>query len=283
MKNGESITFSYTGNVQAYTVESSGFYKIEVWGAQGDANGGYAVGYKKLRKNQILYIAVGGQGERKSPYTTGGAYTNAGGWNGGGYGQNAGNSENTTTYRYGGGGGGATHIALVDGTLASIGYDSFVNQGNGLIVAGGGGGNAADMYRGTSYAGGSGGGTNGGNAQGGAGGTQTTGNGFGQGGNAPRIYRGGGGGGLYGGYAGYDDAPRCAGGGGSGYVGGVPSIEYKGETYAPSMSNGQRSGNGQAKLTKIGGATVYYGELECSVVLGETEIDDIYLGDKELG
>ena len=291
MRTGESVTFSYTGNIQTYEVESSGLYEIEVWGGQGGggAGGGYAKGYKRLKRGTTLYIGVGGQGEASNPWTTHGAYTNAGGFNGGGSGRNAGwydpDEDNYwTSYRGGYGGGGATHIALVDGVLSTIGYSDFVNNGKGIIIAGGGGGSANDQYRGTSYSGGSGGGTDGGGNSGGTpGASQSSGNAFGQGQNAPSQYRGGGGGGFYGGYAGSGDAPKVAGTGGSGWIGGVPSVEYKGETYAPSMSNGIRTGNGQAKLTKIGGAVVYYGELECTVALGETEIDDIYLGDVELG
>ena len=284
MDNGETRTYSYTGSVQTFTVPNKGIYKLEVWGAAGDAAGGYSVGYKQLTKGTVLYIVVGGAGETKSPYTTGGAYTNSGGYNGGGYGQNAGNSDNTTTYRYGGGGGGATHIALVTGTLSSIGKTSFVDEGNGLIVAGGGGGSAADMYRGTSYGGGSGGGTSGNSGgSGGAGGTQSSGYAFGQGGNAPRTYRGGGGGGFYGGYAGTDDAPKVAGGGGSGWIGGVPEFTDAGITYSPSTTNGQRSGNGQAVITLVKKSSVVkLGTLDCDVYLGSNQVDSVYIGSIEI-
>lgn len=57
----------------------------------------------------------------------------------------------------------------------------------------------------------------------------------------------GGDGGYYGGNVGY-----VCGGGGSGWLGGVPSITYKGTTYNSSTSNGVNSGNGKAKISYIG-------------------------------
>lgn len=241
--------FGYTGGVQSYTVPADGVYKLEVWGAQGGKSGGYggySYGYKRLSAGNTIYVVVGGYG---------GKY---GGYNGGGNSTTGGCSDCA------GGGGGATHIATTNrGTLSS--YNSYRSEV--LIVAGGGGGTSE-----SGIAGGTGGGTNGGDAKGGCswsssgyytkGATQTEGgydteygfNGsFGQGGNAEpngagKYYGGGGGGGWYGGGGGQLARGSCwerAGSGGSGYTGGVTSWNGSG----PSMSNGQQSGNGKAKIT----------------------------------
>ena len=282
-------SFAYTGGMQSVVIPHTALYKLEVWGASGGgigenpnikgggANGGYSIGYVKLHKGQTVYICVGGAGGQGGCHWQGSApkYTVAGGYNGGGDAHWDGGSygESRLTYpTYGGwgGGGGATHIALVSGTIASIGKTSFVDNGNGLIVAGGGAGHFEILDAGFA-SGGAGGGTNGG-----AGGTcHTSGDstpissygGTQSGGYAFGLGIGGGGGGLYGGgysssggyhgYVQYDDYDRrgqgfgIASGGGSGYVGGVPTITYHGKIYAPTMYVGSTSGNGKAKITLI--------------------------------
>lgn len=70
----QATNFSYTGNVQSFTVPTTGIYKLEVWGAQGGGvsgdfpdnqtsysggTGGYVVGYKVLTAGDILYICIG--------------------------------------------------------------------------------------------------------------------------------------------------------------------------------------------------------------------------------
>lgn len=291
MKKGESITFDYTGNIQTWTVPGTAIYKLEVWGGEGggkNGQGGYSVGYKQLSGGTVLYIAVGGKGGDGSPFVIGSGY-NPGGFNGGGSGKNGiYDPEQFDTYQFGGGGGGATHIATVTGTLSDIGYQDFVVNGKGFIVAGGGGGGTT-VYSGSSpsYGGGTGGGTNGGANQGGtaSGGGQTGGGSgvFGIGSNGSTDMRGGGGGGLFGGASGTASGSRSSGGGGSGYIGGVPSFVKSGITYSPSTTNGLRTGNGQAIITKVTGANVYYGDISCEVYLGETQIDSIYLGEKDVG
>ena len=260
-------TFSYTGNIQSYSIPCSGTYKLEVYGAQGGAteikaglNGGYSVGNRVFNKDTMIYVGVGGQGGTGHPRTT--VTLVLGGFNGGGNGASA-NITSGTGY-YGGGGGGATHIALVDGTIAAIGYASAVTNGNLLIVAGGAGATGALYgWPGPSYAfshigyyGGTGGGTTGGNGEGattyrGTGGTQTAGGTstyggsgtFGQGAiNGGSNYGGGGGGGLYGGGGRYASGGA---GGGSGYL--SPTL-ISGTT---SMTNGSRAGNGYAQLTLV--------------------------------
>ena len=122
-----SINYDYTGGEQTFTVPVSGTYKLETWGAQGGSSyltvggyGGYSKGIINLKKNQELYINVGG--------TT----TNInGGYNGGGNG-----AEGAGDVKIYMGGGGATHIATITGLLSTLeDYKSNI-----LIVAGAGGG-----------------------------------------------------------------------------------------------------------------------------------------------
>ena len=234
--------FSYTGNVQSYTVPFTGTYKLEVWGAQGGyyggGYGGYSYGNIKLNQHTILYICVGGTGIVNVNGSQGSNPLSAG-YNGGGYGQV--------------GGGGATHIALTNkGVLKN--YIS--SQDEILIVAGGGGGMDCDADY--SSSGGTGGGLNGGDAvnngsKGGSGGTQMAGGSgigsgsFGQGGDIGTTNgdsAGGGGGGWYGG--GSSTSPTIgSGGGGSGHIG---STLISGTT---GMQNGVRSGDGYARITFV--------------------------------
>lgn len=234
-----SKDFSYTGGVQSWTVPCDATYKLEVYGAQGGnsaafANsyvgrggaGGYATGNVSLRTGTVLYIVIGGQGGT-SP-TSGVSQSTGlyGGYNGGGTIANYVGEDD-----YLAGGGGCTHIgktnALTQNTAA----------GNLYIVAGGGGGghlNTTVFYE--PHVGGTGGGTatgvNGGSSNGYA--WSSGSNGAGGAG-----YRGSAGGCGWPGGAG---AAYAAGGGGAGYIGGVSG---------GSMSNGQRSGNGYAKITKV--------------------------------
>lgn len=232
--DGKVYNYSYTGGVQQVTLPA-GRYKLEVWGAQGGGSyggkGGYSVGILSLTSSATLYIAVGGEGLNSK---SSGAY-------------NGGSTINTGSDY---GGGGATHIATTDrGVLSN--YNSYRNEV--LIVAGGGGG-------GTQSQGGAGGGTTGTNGASngsgytaGYGGTQSQGgaaggtsgwvseNGsFGQGGKGNGNWGGGGGGGWYGGGGGV----HWGGGGGSGYV-------NTSKLTSTSMSNGERSGDGYARITNL--------------------------------
>lgn len=147
--------FSFTGSEQTYIVPKTGWYKIEVWGAQGgvdaqsgisdtpghttygtyseDKNiGGYAVGVIYLRQGTVLYVQVGSQ--RQGTYA---------GYNGGGegymdsytYSGSYGDYDSHYVFMIGSGGGGATHVALSSGNLAD-----FNTKRNDLIIAAGGGG-----------------------------------------------------------------------------------------------------------------------------------------------
>ena len=210
----QEFNFDYTGNIQEFTPECSGNYKLEVWGASGgDYNssylggkGGYSSGTINLIKDANLFIYVGGRG-------TGTAnVVNSGGFNGGGDGSPEGGSS------VGASGGGASDIR--------IGTDSLYAR---VIVAGGGGG--AYSYSSTYSNGGYGGGATGGSTTRAGGGTSTsagnsdssysnygTAGSFGLGGTSvkPSSIVAGGGGGWYGG--GFGVYPSGGGGGGSGYI-----------------------------------------------------------------
>ena len=239
---GTVYNYGYTGQGQTLVTPCKGYYKLEVWGAQGGISyyptnsraggyGSYSVGIYDAAKDKTLYVIVGGQGagsgssSTSSGYPTSSAGTTigkAGGYNGGGRGWAS--------------GGGATHIATSNGVLSSLSSSTSAV----LIVAGGGGGAAATT-------GGNGGGIQGnagtavsGYTVHGLGGTQTAGgasqagNGsgsstndelrqgtFGQGGAGSNWASGGGGGGWYGGGGGKDPGPWPSigpAGGGSGYI-----------------------------------------------------------------
>lgn len=277
--------FPFSSAVQTKNIIVSGYYKLEVWGAEGGygynnattyaaGKGGYSYGTVYLNAGDTIYVYTGGQG------TIGGTTTGikAGGFNGGGA---SGNNR-------GGSGGGGTDIRINnDDTLARV------------IVAGGGGGGS---YR-SAYYGGAGGGASGVDGTGvnttynSKGGTQTAGGAAGyygsitgtagafyQGGDAntsTSSYNrsGGGGGGWYGGGGGAYRSSSSAyhqgvsgGGGGSGFVytnsSILPTGYLLGENYQ--LTNAQtiagtesfadpsgvaetgHSGNGYAKVTYIG-------------------------------
>lgn len=269
--------FTYTGGEQTYNVPTDGYYKIEVWGAQGGSYnssykggyGGYAIGIVELIKNQAIYINVGGQGSFSLVASSSTSVIN-GGYNGGGNGTSGG--DGTSYSACGGGGGGATHVATVSGVLSTL--SSSIN--NILIVAAGGGGVAVDSYDSYvySYSGGNGGGISGNKVSGESTtctvGTQTSGNLFGVGGNYASLTHGaaGGGGGYYGGTGGGVNAPGC---GGSGYIGNslladkymycyncTTSDVESTKTYTTTCTsetpteNCAKIGNGYAKITFVG-------------------------------
>lgn len=215
-EGSNSWNFDFTGVEKEFPVPLNGSYKLETWGAQGKTNtydltnhpnltggyGGYSEGIISSLKNDIYYISVGQFGGHGiSPFGGGGK------------------NENGSL-----GGGGATHIASLSGTLASLEN----KRDKILIVSGGGGGN--DMCEGAIL---SAGGFKAPNVKFRnnniiTGATQTSGgismepyNGsFGQGGNAKTIEQdggGSGGGGFYGG-AGSPSTSEC-GTGGSSYIG----------------------------------------------------------------
>ena len=212
--------YPYKGSEDIFVAPTDGLYKLEVWGGEGGkglANGalggqggygGYSIGYTFLHSGEVIYINVGGRGADGVKSVD----PSPGGYNGGGNGRWDNHDDESS-----GGGGGATHMAKVSGTLNTLSS----NVSDILIVAGGGGGVSWNYNAG-----------HGGGYKGNSvteldttidGGTQTTGNAFGKGGNAATHSNtpgGGGGGGYYGGYAGVNvDAKGVPGGGGSGYIG----------------------------------------------------------------
>ena len=243
--------FPYTGNYVQFVIPQDGIYEFEVWGASGAAAkvdslvaegglGGHSKGYKKMKKDEVIYVYNGG-----SPSGT--SY----GANGGGNGYNYASSK-----QYGAGGGGSTHVATKPyglGTNSSSG-PSYANRSSILIVAGGGGGGGID--NGTAHKGGDGGGERGGNGSGGAlGGRQiSTGSSpsenFGMGDyySSSSAASSGGGGGWFGGnYGMYGQS----GAGGSGYVDGVAPFTHNGKYYPAETEAGVNEGNGRAFIRYV--------------------------------
>lgn len=245
VNNGDSQTFSYTGNIQSITLTKSGVYKLECWGGGNTnsaydgpvtAKGGYACGYKFFDGGTTLYIVVGG----------------GAGYNGGGSGTSYHNPE--WAYVSANNGSGATHIAKVTGLLSEIGETSFCNDGNGFLIAGGAGGCAtySEAFdtdgdgRGDTFA-----------RKGGDGGTGGNNGYFGYGNShsgGQHHHGPGGGAGYRGGLAADSSGSQLPSGGGSGgtnWTAGCPEFTYAGETYSPSSSSAIQTGNGQAKITLV--------------------------------
>ena len=113
----ETTTFNYTGYVQEYNVPRTGYYYIELAGAEGGSakystsysggKGAKTSGYVHLDKGETLYFYVGGMGSSHSGTTTDNKVDNGNGYNGGGQGNFYTNNSSA------GGGGGATDVRLV--------------------------------------------------------------------------------------------------------------------------------------------------------------------------
>lgn len=277
--------FNYTGNEQTLVMPYTGYYKLEVWGAQGGGGevvsgggytktagrggyGAYAVGLSRLTKNSNLYINVGGQG--KMCNLTGAACPGSGGYNGGGYAW-------SNTLANGGqetsGGGGATHVATVSGLLSNL---ESSKQSILIVSAGGGGGGEATRDSVIAQGiGGDGGGAFGvhgfdntpvatwgagrGGAYCGLGASQTAGNGNGHGVNSSSINYSVGLG--YFGHGGeYPSAIECCGnsGGGAGWYGGGASLRGHGG------GGGGSSYIGSSSLVSGAGITKHMTCFECT-------------------
>ena len=138
--------FDYTGGEQQFIAEFSGYYKLEVWGAQGaDYNstyiggkGSYGSGIIFLEENEKIFVYIGQEGSIAKNSTVLERYNGGGG------------SVTTSTNDSSGAGGGATDVRLLLEDLPSR-----------IMVASGGGG----VYYNSSYIGngGNGGGLIGGN------------------------------------------------------------------------------------------------------------------------
>lgn len=250
--------FPYTGGYTPFRIPATGIYEFECYGAAGSdatgtfgsvaytakgGKGGHVKAYKKMKKNDLIYIFNGGK-------PTNYAYS---GTNGGAAGKTYNNAA-------GAGGGGATHIATQSGTLGNSSL-SYSSRQNILLVAGGGGGagiggqnqtNANYPYQSFilgAHDGGHGGGDRGGDGSNGALGGRQTSTGSSESTNfgmAPSIpsssatYSGGGGG-WFGGNYGYNGN---SGAGGSGYVGGMPSFTFRKKYFRAINEAGKNEGNG---------------------------------------
>ena len=228
--------YDYTGTAQEFVVPFTGQYKLEVWGAGGGGQhqagysgigglGGYSQGLINLKKGDVLYIYVGGEG--KTCITAG--CTALAGWNGGGNGyKKYGDAKDPV-----GSGGGASDIRFVGGEWNS--QTSLLSR---VIVAGGGGGGGME----TNERGGDGGGltaTRYNNSYG-APGTQIKGWAFGYGYScSPATINyvnttwggSGAGGGWYGGYNSAGSGWHSA-GGGSGFIWNEASANNVPENYS---------------------------------------------------
>ncbi len=243
--------FVYTGSYVQFTIPQDGIYEFEVWGGSGgDAKvdtlvaegglGGHSKGYKKMKKDEVLYIYNGGAANGTSPGTNGGG----------------GGSNYASGKQYGAGGGGSTHVATRSGALG-YGNSSGLNYTNRecvLIVAGGGGGGGID--NGAIHKGGHGGGERGGDGSGGAlggrqistGSSPSTNFGYAPTYSYSNTAESGGGGGWFGGNYGLRGE---SGAGGSGYVGGVAPFTHNGKYYPAETEAGVNEGNGKAFIRYV--------------------------------
>ena len=243
--------FVYTGSYVQFTIPQDGIYEFEVWGGSGgDAKvdalvaegglGGHSKGYKKMKKDEVLYIYNGGAANGTSPGTNGGG----------------GGSNYASGKQYGAGGGGSTHVATRSGALG-YGNSSGLNYTNRecvLIVAGGGGGGGID--NGAIHKGGHGGGERGGDGSGGAlggrqistGSSPSTNFGYAPTYSYSNTAESGGGGGWFGGNYGLRGE---SGAGGSGYVDGVAPFTHNGKYYPAETEAGVNEGHGRAFIRYV--------------------------------
>lgn len=189
-----SAAATNTGTAQEYSVQITGWYQLEVWGAEGGSYyywthgwseydnqmrgdgvcaggmGGYVKGKVYLKRNDKLYVYVGKAGigdYTEATLVSGTQYDFYGGWNGGGLARmaqtvkatitavGAGTVESGTRTQGGGGGGGATDISLKN---TGSSWKDANHLKYRIIVAGGGGGGAYVPSQKGWYTGGYGGG-----------------------------------------------------------------------------------------------------------------------------
>ena len=243
--------FPYTGSYVQFTIPQDGIYEFEVWGGSGGSAkvdslvaegglGGHSKGYKKMKKDEVVYVYNGGSANGTSPGTNGGG----------------GGSNYASGKQYGAGGGGSTHVATRSGALG-YGNSSGLNYTSRecvLIVAGGGGGGGID--NGAIHKGGHGGGERGGDGSGGAlggrqistGSSPSTNFGYAPTYSYSNTAESGGGGGWFGGNYGLRGE---SGAGGSGYVGGVAPFTHNGKYYPAETEAGVNEGNGRAFIRYV--------------------------------
>ncbi len=243
--------FPYTGSYVQFTIPQDGIYEFEVWGGSGGSAkvdslvaegglGGHSKGYKKMKKDEVVYVYNGGSANGTSPGTNGGG----------------GGSNYASGKQYGAGGGGSTHVATRSGALG-YGNSSGLNYTSRecvLIVAGGGGGGGID--NGAIHKGGHGGGERGGDGSGGAlggrqistGSSPSTNFGYAPTYSYSNTAESGGGGGWFGGNYGLRGE---SGAGGSGYVDGVAPFTHNGKYYPAETEAGVNEGNGRAFIRYV--------------------------------
>ena len=148
-KNGD-----YDGIAYEFRVPYSGEYEFELSGGQGgtfygqgkEVQGGYGSHFKAkifLKKGEIYYIRLGGEGNCVTATSANSEITVPGGFNGGGAGQSqhGGAGGNLSSYA-GCSGGGATHVATINGELSSL-----KNQTETILLVAAGGGGAGVTYK----------------------------------------------------------------------------------------------------------------------------------------
>lgn len=204
---GQEWTFDYTGNEQIFIAECTGYYQIELWGAQGGKGNGINIGGKgaytsgeiRLEKGTQLHVYVGQSPTVSTTTCSSNLETNETINNAAFNGNMVGSCS---------GGGGATDVRLEGGQWS---YPKSLRSR--IMVAAGGGG---AYYSGSGYTGGDAGGIIGysgvGGSEPGLGGYQTS-TSYGMGANGYSS----GGGGYYGGAGG---GTSSNGGGGSSYISG---------------------------------------------------------------
>ena len=243
--------FPYTGSYVQFTIPQDGIYEFEVWGGSGGSAkvdslvaegglGGHSKGYKKMKKDEVVYVYNSGSANGTSPGTNGGG----------------GGSNYASGKQYGASGGGSTHVATRSGALG-YGNSSGLNYTSRecvLIVAGGGGGGGID--NGAIHKGGHGGGERGGDGSGGAlggrqistGSSPSTNFGYAPTYSYSNTAESGGGGGWFGGNYGLRGE---SGAGGSGYVDGVAPFTHNGKYYPAETEAGVNEGNGRAFIRYV--------------------------------
>ncbi|WP_428493261.1 hypothetical protein [Rhodopila sp.] len=276
--SGTTQTFTNTGSIVSYQVQTSGLYDITATGASGGNSGGSPTdgvgglgavigGEVQLTAGEVLEIAVGGAGT---------SATFAGGGGGGSFVVEEAGSTTIPLVIAGGGGGGTHEVGLNGGNGGGVATSSGGGGSGGSGEQFGSGGGGGGGITGNGSAGGSGDGSNGGGggssfANGATGGTGSgTGSqfdsdgGFG-GGGAGGIADGGGGGG--GGYT----------GGNGGQFTGASNFGGAGGTSFDSGTNQQVSvatvaGNGEVTIAPLS-APVIAGTVANQATTGKTPID----------